>query len=315
MEIWGWLIITVLAAAVVLLAARLWYLKKSAREIREAFVEKTENDTNTLITISGHDRDMRALAETMNEQLKRLGESRLKYERGDLELKEAITNISHDLRTPLTAVYGYLRLLKTESEPEAVREYLSAVENRVRAMRQLTEELFRYTVAVSDESEPELADVDVNGALEECISSYYAVLKERGIEPVISMPDEKVVRRLNADALSRILGNIMSNAVKYSDGDLDITLTVEGEITFANHAQTLSEVQTARLFDRFYTVDSARRSTGLGLSIARLLTEEMGGTIGAVYLDGRISIKVSFPGRGFKEPDVSVSAGPAARGE
>ena len=259
-----------------------------------AFVEKTENDTNTLITISGHDRDMRELADVMNRQLEKFNESRLKYEHGDLELKEAITNISHDLRTPLTAVYGYLRLLKSESEPKDVREYLSAIENRVRAMKQLTEELFRYTVAVSDTSEPERKEIVVNGVLEECILSYYAVLKEAGIEPVISIPEKKVVRRLNEDALSRIFGNILSNAVKYSDGDLEIMLTKEGDIIFSNYAKELNEVHTARLFDRFYTVNSAGKSTGIGLSVARLLTEEMGGTIRASYADGQLSIKVSF---------------------
>lgn len=294
MEIWGWLVITGLAAAVVLLAVRLWHLKKSAREIRAAFVEKTEKGTNTLITISGHDRDMRELADVMNGQLRIFNESRLKYEQGDLELKEAITNISHDLRTPLTAVYGYLRLLKTESDPEAVRDYLSAVENRIRAMKQLTEDLFRYTIAVSDTREMEREVVDINGVLEECISSCYAVLKEKGIEPVISIPEKKIVGWLNVDALSRIFGNILSNAVKYSDGDLAITLSDKGTITFSNHAKDLDEVRTARLFDRFYTVNSGERSTGIGLSIARLLTEEMGGTIKASYGEGKISIQVSF---------------------
>lgn len=294
MNIWGWLMITGLAAAVALLVLRLCYLKKSAREIRIAFEEKTEHNTNTLITISGHDRDMRELADAMNEQLQKFNESRLKYEHGDLELKEAVTNISHDLRTPLTAVYGYLRLLKTEDEPEAVREYLSAIENRIRAMKQLTEDLFRYTIAVSDMNELERREVVVNGVLEKCISSYYAVLKEKGIEPAISIPEEKIVRRLNEDVLSRIFGNILSNAVKYSDGDLEITLSEGGDITFSNHAKDLDEVQTARLFDRFYTVHSAGKSTGIGLSIARLLTEEMGGTIMAAYAEGKISIQVSF---------------------
>lgn len=294
MEIWGWLIIMGLAAAVVLLFLKLWYMKKSAREIRSAFVEKTENYTNTLITISGHDRDMRELADAMNSQLVLFNESRLKFEHGDLELKEAITNISHDLRTPLTAAYGYLRLLKTESDTEAVREYLSAVENRIRAMKQLTEELFRYTVAASDAGEMEKKEAALNGVLEESISSYYAVLKERGIQPVISIPEEKVVRMVNEDALSRIFGNILSNAVKYSDGDLEITLTPAGDVFFSNHAKELDEVSTARLFDRFYTVNSAGKSTGLGLSIARLLTEEMGGVISASYAEERITIQVSF---------------------
>lgn len=96
-------------------------------------------------------------------------------------------------------------------------------------------------------------------------------------------------------ALRRVFGNILNNAVKYSDGDLQVTLTADGAVTFSNHASGLDQVQTERLFDRFYTVETARGSTGLGLSIAKLLTEEMGGVITATYEDGQLRIRVAFP--------------------
>ena len=110
---WVWFITAGLAVVIIALLMKVYLLKKSAREIRTAFIEKTEKDTNTLIHISGHDADMRELAAAMNSQLRAFHQSRQKFEHGDLELKEAITNISHDLRTPLTAIYGYLRLQKT----------------------------------------------------------------------------------------------------------------------------------------------------------------------------------------------------------
>ena len=109
------------------------------------------------------------------------------------------------------------------------------------------------------------------------------------------MADEKVVRQLDAAALRRIFDNILSNAVKYSDGDLAVSLLPDGSVTFSNSAQTLSRVQAERLFDRFYTVEAARNSTGLGLSIARLLVEKMNGTITADYKDGKLHICVCFP--------------------
>ena len=105
-------------------------------------------------------------------------------------------------------------------------------------------------------------------------------------------------RMLNRNALTRIFGNIISNAVKYSDGDLIITLSENGEITFSNHASRLDEIKTGRLFDRFYTVETASaESTGLGLSIAKVLTEQMGGKIAAEYEDGMIRVKINFPPR------------------
>ena len=106
----AWFVTAGLTVVIIALLLKIYLLKKSAREIRTAFIEKTEKDTNTLIHISGHDADMRELAAAMNSQLRVFQQSRQKFEHGDLELKEAITNISHDLRTPLTAIYGYLRL-------------------------------------------------------------------------------------------------------------------------------------------------------------------------------------------------------------
>ena len=212
---------------------------------------------------------------------------------GHLELKEAVTNISHDLRTPLTAIYGYLNLLKKEECPEHIKRYLDAIENRAQALKQLTEELFRYTIVISEAEEMTLQVLTLNGILESSISAYYSVLKQNHIVPEISISDQQITGRVNENALSRVLGNILSNAVKYSDGDLKIVLSEDGEIRISNHASGLSEVQAERLFDRFYTVNTARKSTGLGLSIAKALMEKMGGTITADYRENVLEICVN----------------------
>ena len=129
--------------------------------------------------------------------------------------------------------------------------------------------------------------------MESSISAYYSVLKQNHIVPEISIPDQQITGRVNENALSRVLGNILSNAVKYSDGDLKIVLSEDGDIRISNHASGLSEVQEERLFDRFYTVNTARKSTGLGLSIAKALMEKMGGTITADYRENVLEICVS----------------------
>ena len=134
--------------------------------------------------------------------------------------------------------------------------------------------------------------------LEESIASFYTALKERNIEPHIRLPEAKVVRTLDRSALARVFSNLLSNALKYSDGDLDIVLSESGTVTFTNTASGLNEVQIGRLFDRFYTVEAARRSTGLGLAIARTLVEQMNGTIAAEYEGGRLSVVVGLPGEG-----------------
>lgn len=296
MVFWLCCLTGILITIVILLTLKIHLLKKSADEISDAFSDRLTSDSNVLIDLSSRDRHMRNLAYAINKELKKLINDRHRYQQGNAELKNAVTNISHDLRTPLTAVCGYLDMLDKEEQGENSKRYLKIIRGRTEIMKQLTEELFRYSVFTSVSDGTPSEPVILNSALEESLSAMYTSLKAGHITPSVTMPDVKVKRMLNRNALSRIFGNIISNAVKYSDGDLDITLEENGRITFSNHAEKLDEIQVGRLFDRFYTVETASSgSTGLGLSIARALTEQMGGSIDAEYEDGMILIHVHFP--------------------
>ncbi len=286
-------VIGVLLITVAVLAVKVYTLRKAASEIAEAFSARLREDTNTLIDISSRDRKMRALAEAVNRELKLLRRQRQQFVNGDRELKEAVAGVSHDLRTPLTAIYGYLELLEREELSDDAARYVAHIRGRAEALRELMEELFRYSVVAST---PEVAPEPVNlcRVLEESLLSFYGSFTGRGIEPEVTIPEEEIRRNLDPTALTRIFGNIIGNAIKYSDGDFAVTLTPDGTVTFANTAAALSSVDVGKLFDRFFTVDSARKSTGLGLSIAKLLTERMHGTIGAEYTEGRLVITVRF---------------------
>ncbi len=288
-------VIGVLCAVVIGLLIKIHLLRKSARETAAAFAEILHTDTNTLISISSRDKYMRELASEINEQLRELRRLRHKYTQGDAELKTAITNISHDLRTPLTAICGYLALLEKEEKTPEVQRYIGIIAERTELMKTLTEELFRYSVILAEnneDTEGETENTAVNRVLEESVIGFYAALTGRGITPVVSIPETDVIRKISRASLTRVFSNIISNAVKYSDGDLAITMTEDCTITFSNTARTLTAVQVERLFDRFYTVENARNSTGLGLSIARTLVERAGGSIGAVYEDNMLKIRV-----------------------
>ena len=295
MEIWLWDIIGILLFLIAVLLAKIYMLQKDAREIGEAFADRLMTNTNTLIDISGNDRYMRSLANAINTQLRKLRKERNRFWQGDMELKHTVTNTSHDLRTPLTAICGYLDLLEQEEKSETVERYIEVIRNRTELLEQLTEELFRYSVIMTTEGNGEREPVVINRILEESIAAFYTAFHERNIVPRIQMPDSKVVRNLEPFILSRVFSNLLSNAIKYSDGDLDITLSETGEIIFTNTAAGLNEVQVGKLFDRFYTVESARKSTGLGLAIARTLIEQINGTISARYVDNRLSICVLVP--------------------
>lgn len=289
-----WSLLVALILVIFILSVKIYLLQKSAGEIADAFAERLVTDTNTLIDISSRDRSMRKLAAAVNTQLRQLRRERRHFVRGDLELKEAVTNISHDLRTPLTAICGYLDLLEREEKSETTERYLSYIRNRSEALRQLTEELFCYSVVLSTKDFT-LSEVNLCRVLEDSLLSFYGALKQKNITPDIRIPEQHVIRLLDPAAVSRIFSNIISNAIKYSDGDFSVIMDETGSIIFSNTAENLTPVTAGRLFDRFYTVEASRNSTGLGLSIARHLTEEMGGSIHADYRDRTLSITVSFP--------------------
>ncbi|MCI8707656.1 MAG: HAMP domain-containing histidine kinase [Lachnospiraceae bacterium] len=296
MELWFWAAIGIMAVGIIALLIKIYILRKAAKEIADAFADRLITDTNTLIDSSSGDRYMRNLANSINKGLRKLRAERHRFQQGDMELKDAITNISHDLRTPLTAICGYLDLLEQEETPEAVKRYIQVIRNRAEVMAELTGELFRYSVVISEGRHSDKKPVAVNRVLEESIAAFYFALKERDITPKIQMPEENVVRVLDQSLLARVFSNLLNNAMKYSSGDLDITLTETGEITFTNTAASLNEVQVGKLFDRFYTVEAARKSTGLGLAIAKTLVGQMGGTISAKYENNRLMICVLLPG-------------------
>lgn len=295
MELWLWVIISILTIIVLALSVRIFLIKKAAREIRTSFAEKLITDTNTPITLSSRDKDMCALGNDINLSLSRLRSEQHRYEYGNSELQRAITNISHDLRTPLTAIYGYLELLEKEPLTLAAMQYIRILHERTEALTSLTEELFQYSVVVSGEQELSLTLTSVNSVLEESIAAFYTTLQEKGITPTIFLPETPVLRILDHTALSRVFANLLSNAIKYSAGDLEISLSESGELLFANSSKDLNSIQIEKLFDRFYTVETVQNSTGLGLSIARALIEKMHGTISASHEKGRLMIYINLP--------------------
>lgn len=293
MKIWLWVVIGILVLIIFLLLVKICLLRRALREIEEGFAERLITETNTLISISSSDKYMRKLASAINIQLRKLRADRRRFQQGDMELKNAVTNISHDLRTPLTAICGYLDLLEQEEKSEASERYIGIIRNRAEMLKSLTEELFRYSVILAAGKELSKEPVVINRILEESIAAFYT-LTNGDIVPDIRIPEEKVIRNLDASALSRVFTNLLQNAAKYSGGNLEIVLEKTGEIRFSNDAPALNGVEAGRLFNRFYTVESAGNSTGLGLSIARTLVEQMGGVISAEYDKGRLHIRILF---------------------
>lgn len=295
MSIWFYAILNIIIlVCLIFVIIKLFLIKKSMREIRADLRKILKSDTNNLLTVSSYDKDVRNLTNDLNEELGELRKQRLQYENGNQELKKSITNISHDLRTPLTAISGYLDLLKEENLNDKQNMYVEVVNNKTNELILLTEQLFDFSKSLDLERKINRERCCINDILEETIVSYYKMFKEKNITPHIEICEKKIYKNVDKSMLIRIFENLISNTIKYSDDDCNIVLEKDGKIVFSNKAIELDLTTVKRIFDRYYTVENAKKHSGIGLSIVKQLVEMNGGYIEAKYLKSMLYIEIEL---------------------
>ena len=289
-----YIIISLILLVNILLILKLYIMKKSLNEIENLLNNILKSDTNNLITISSSDKYIKKLVIALNKELKELRNQKLQYKTGNQELKNNITNISHDLRTPLTAINGYIDLMQKEDLSNKQNKYLNIIKNKSNELVYLTEELFDFSKIMNSDIKIKMEKCCVNEILEETLLSYYNIFKGQNIVPKISICKEKIYKVINKISLVRIFENIISNALKYSDGDFYVSLEKDGKIIFSNKAPSLDNTTIQKIFDRYFTVENAKKSTGLGLSIAKKLIELNKGNIIAKYQKEHLIIEIKL---------------------
>lgn len=293
MSIWFYLFV-IASIIIIALIIKIFVMKNAIKEIEEKFDFIIESDTNNLITISTNDIDLKQLAKRINQNLKKIRELEIQYNQGNEELKRSITNISHDLRTPLTAIRGYLDLIEHKNLTEKQENYLLFIDEKVKILTDLTEQLFDFSKSLDSYQDIKKQNVVLNSVLEETICASYDLFIQHNINPKIYMTKEKIIKQIDENMLKRIFENIISNEIKYSDEFIEIKLTKSGKIIFRNQTKKLDRTTVEKIFDRYYTVENAKKSTGIGLSIAKQLVELNNGTISANYDDGYLIIEIYF---------------------
>lgn len=276
------------------LLLKIYFMKKSIREIQKSLKDILKQNTNNLLTISSSDKDMKNLANNLNFELKKLRKQRLQFETGNQELKSSITNISHDMRTPLTAISGYIDLIKENNTNEKKETYLKIIENKANDLIFLTDQLFDFskTMDISDKIVKEKCMI--NEILEETLANYYIIFKNKKIIPKIEITRNRIYKVINKNTIVRVFENVLSNVTKYSNGDFKVILDDDGKITFSNKATSLDATTVEKIFNRYYTVENAKKSTGIGLSIAKQLVELNDGTISSKYIKEHLIIEIKF---------------------
>lgn len=287
-----YLIIFLLIIILIFILLKMFFINKSIKEIRINLIRILKTDTNNLLTIDTKNKEIVELANTLNIELKNLRNQQLQYENGNSELKKSITNISHDLRTPLTAISGYIDLIKENKEKQ--EEYIKIIERKTNNLINLTEQLFDFSKTIDIVPNIQKEQICINEILEEAIANFYVVFKEKNIVPEIEIEQKKIYRMIDKNTIIRVFENILSNVNKYSSGEFKVKLDSNGKIIFSNKASSLDATTVEKIFDRYYTVENAKKSTGIGLSIAKQLVELNGGSIIGKYKNGNLIIEIEL---------------------
>jgi signal transduction histidine kinase len=288
--------VVVLSLAVIFLSAALIFEKREIRNIEDA-LRKVLNGGGRSIHSKGGSKDADRLTRQINELLSELRRQREEYEHKKHRMDQMITNISHDLRTPLTSAVGYVDMVRTgDLEEEEKQRELEIISERLERLRQLIDSFFEFSKVMSSEYTPDMTTVNVTALLEESVAAAYDNFEERGRHIELDIKDERREVSSNEIMLTRIFDNLISNALKHGTGDLKITR--EGDIlSFINDISEGENIDTDRIFDEFYTTDISRTkgSTGLGLAIVKDFSEMLDIDIGALVEDEvfRITLDLS----------------------
>lgn len=232
--------------------------------------------------------------------------NKMKVEREEERIKnELITNVSHDLRTPLTSIKGYLALIKDKryEDETQMKQYINIAYNKSEKLEELINDLFEYTKLTNNAVNLNRQSISLNGLLEQLMEELVPICEETGVTITRSFPKQKFLVYLDPNKTARVFENLFINAIRYSikPGDVEVLLKEEkgdAVISIKNKCEPVSKEEVDKLFDRFYRVDKSRSSntggSGLGLAIAKSIVEIQGGKIKAEYSSGYMIFDVIF---------------------
>jgi signal transduction histidine kinase len=290
-----WLACGLLTAGFIAVLVKLVFLKKDIRQLSNKLNEITKTDTNAHLRTNTFDKDIVALSESMNGLLEKQRQIYLETNNTQNVLKRAITNISHDLRTPLTSAKGYLQMAENDNlDKETQLRYLSIIRGRLDALTVLMDSLFAFSRAV--EGDITLQRVNICNLLRDTLADNFAEIEGGGFAVEATISDAPVYCMCDDGALKRVLQNLISNAILHGKDYLRVQL-LDNVIEIANKVDNIEQIDAQSIFDRFYTTDASRsnKRTGLGLAIAKELAGKMGGSISADKADNMLIISLRLP--------------------
>ena len=296
-----------LKTALIILFAILFFLSLTAlllyrRQVRGLAqqLKDLEPGSNQRLTCSVRDRNILSLCRLVNTYIDSQQKLVLQAREAEEELKYTIASVSHDIRTPLTGASGYMQMAEKTEDPDKRKEYCRIVRGRLKDLEQLLDQLFLYTKLTSQEISLQMEPVSLFPLVCEVLTGFYGKFQEQNREPSLDFQEEAIQIQGDSSRLKRVLGNLVSNSLSYGLGTLFI-VQKGNTLTFSNKVKDPGSIDPDQMFVRFYRGDPSRNASksshaGLGLSIARELTQAMGGKIEARLHEDILEIVLTFQG-------------------
>lgn len=291
-------IIMILIVMLIICMIRLVRMRKDIRALNRSLGHIQENNTNQQLTTTTFYKDICSLSNTMNKILEKYTQIRIASEKSNREFHQAITNISHDLRTPLTSAIGYLQMIQSGKIAEDKKaEYLRIIEYRLKVLSDLTDNLLEYSRLIEAAGPIEFEKINVNNLLRNTISTFYDQFIEQEYQVIIDIPDQVLYARGDEASFERIFMNLIQNALRYGTQVFEVSLDVKAaKLKFRNKIADPQGFDVKQILDRFYTADDSRsnKSVGLGLAIVKELVSKMGGSTRAYLIEDCLCIEIQL---------------------
>ena len=287
-----YIIIGILAGIIILQSIIMWKYQRQVKDICRQLAFLMKHDSNMLIHREFDLGGIGMLSDRLNDLLELRRKEKQYYQEKETLIADTYTNLSHDIRTPLTSLDGYFQLMEACENVEEQRRYLNIIHERIHSLNEMLEELFMFTKLKNESYRLELTSCCINRILKETVFSYYDDWVRREIQPDIQITEEQLYIDGNKQGLSRIIQNVIKNGLDHGEKKIRIVLKREQNqavLRISNQVTASEQIDIEHVFDRFYKADAARSktSTGLGLSIAREFVRRMNGEIGAKIEENR----------------------------
>ena len=294
-----YIIIGILAGIIILQSIIIWKYQRQVKDICRQLAFLMKHDSNMLIHREFGLGGIGMLSDRLNDLLELRRKEKQYYQEKETLIADTYTNLSHDIRTPLTSLDGYFQLMEACENVEEQRRYLNIIHERIHSLNEMLEELFMFTKLKNESYRLELTSCCINRILKETVFSYYDDWVRREIQPDIQITEEQLYIAGNKQGLSRIIQNVIKNGLDHGEKKIRIVLKREQNqavLRISNQVIASEQIDIEHVFDRFYKADAARSktSTGLGLSIAREFVRRMNGEIGAKIEENEFIVEMRF---------------------